>query len=275
MAHPLEILKAHAYGNDFLYVAAEAVGSHGLDPAAFARATCARHTGIGADGLILYTPDARGATMRLLNADGSPSEVSGNGVRGLAAILAEEVALPVGGTLHVTTVAGPKRLTLVSRDAAASRLVFRADMGPVEDLARTRLEAAGETFDAVTLRVGNPQCVILADTLDLPRLHRIGPALQAHTAFPDAVNVELAKVEAPDRVRILIWERGVGPTESSGTGSCASAVAAAFAGQAGRDVEVIAPGGSQRVEWDAQNTVWLTGWAEVVLRGRWLRPTPR
>ncbi len=275
MADALEILKAHAYGNDFLYVAAEAVARHGLDPAGFARATCARHTGIGADGLILYTPDAGGATMRLLNADGSPSEVSGNGLRGLAAILAEDMALPVGGTLHVTTGAGPKALTLVSRDAAAARLVFRADMGPVEDLARTRIEAAGETFDAVTLRVGNPQCVILADMLDQPRLHRIGPALQAHAAFPDAVNVELAHVEAPDRVRILIWERGVGPTESSGTGSCASAVAAAFAGQAGRDVEVIAPGGAQRVEWDAQNTVWLTGWAEIVLRGRWLRPTPR
>jgi len=273
MAQPLEILKAHAYGNDFLYVSAEAVAGHGLDPAAFARATCARPTGVGADGLILYTPDARGATMRLLNADGSPSEVSGNGLRGLGAILAEDMALPVGGVLHVRTGAGMKTLTLVSRDVAAGRLVFRADMGPVEDLARTRIDAAGETFDAVTLRVGNPQCVILADRLDEPRLHRIGPALQVHPAFPDAVNVELAHVEAADRVRILIWERGVGPTESSGTGSCASAVAASFAGGAARDVEVIAPGGSQRVEWDAQNAVWLTGWAEVVLRGRWQRPT--
>jgi diaminopimelate epimerase len=210
--------------------------------------------------------------MRLLNADGSPSEVSGNGLRGLGAILAQDGALPVGGTLHVRTGAGMKTLTLVSRDTATGRLVFRADMGPAEDLARVRLEAAGETFDAVTLRVGNPQCVILADRLDEARLHRIGPALQTHAAFPDAVNVELALVEAPDRVRILIWERGVGPTESSGTGSCASAVAAAFAGGAARDVEVTAPGGSQRVEWDARNTVWLTGWAEVVLRGRWLRP---
>jgi len=273
MADALEILKAHAYGNDFLYVSAEAVANHGLDPAAFARATCARHTGVGADGLILYTPDARGATMRLLNADGSPSEVSGNGLRGLGAILAEDAALPVGGVLNVRTGAGMKTLTLVSRDAASGRLVFRADMGPVEDLAHARIDAAGETFDAVTLRVGNPQCVILADRLDEPRLHRIGPALQTHAAFPDAVNVELVHVEAADRVRILIWERGVGPTESSGTGSCASAVAASFAGGAVRDVEVIAPGGSQRVEWDAQNTVWLTGWAEVVLRGRWLRPT--
>jgi diaminopimelate epimerase len=208
--------------------------------------------------------------MRLLNADGSPSEVSGNGLRGLAAILAEETGLAVGGTLDVATGAGPKALTLVSRDAATGRVVFRADMGPVEDLARTRLDVAGEAVDAVTLRVGNPQCVILADRLDRARLHRIGPALQVHPAFPDAVNVELAQVEAADRVRILIWERGVGPTESSGTGSCASAVAAAFAGGAARDVEVIAPGGSQRVEWDASNTVWLTGWTEIVLRGHWL-----
>jgi diaminopimelate epimerase len=272
MADAIELLKAHAYGNDFLYASAEAVARHGLDAASFARATCARHTGVGADGLILYTPTDAGATMRLLNADGSPSEVSGNGLRGLAAILAADRALAVGGTLHVTTGAGPKTLTLVARDERG-RPVFRADMGPVEDLEHVRLQAAGESFDAVRLRVGNPQCVILADRLDEARLHRIGPALQVHSAFPEAVNVELAHVEAPDRVRILIWERGVGPTQSSGTGSCASAVAAAFAGRARRDVEVVAPGGSQRVEWDAHNTVWLTGWAEVVLRGSWLRPT--
>lgn len=266
---PLEILKAHAYGNDFLYASADAVAALGLDPVALARHTCARHTGIGADGLILYTATDGGGTMRLINADGSAAEVSGNGLRGLAAILAEDAGLPIGGTLQVATAAGVKALTLVSRDALG-RPVFRADMGPVEQLARTRLDVAGEIVDAVTLRVGNPQCVILASTLDEARLHRIGPALQVHAAFPDAVNVELAVVEAPDRVRILIWERGVGPTESSGTGSCASAVAAAFAGGARRDVEVIAPGGSQRVEWDAGNTVWLTGWAEIVLRGRWL-----
>jgi diaminopimelate epimerase len=273
MAEPLEILKAHAYGNDFLYASADVVAAEGLDPAALARATCARHTGAGADGLILYTPSDRGATMRLWNADGSPSEVSGNGVRGLAAILAEDRALPVGGALEITTVVGPKTLTLTGRDDGRGRLEFRADMGPVADLARASITAAGETFDAVTLRVGNPQCILLGP-LDEARLHRIGPALQAHPHFPDAVNVELAHVEASDRVRILIWERGVGPTESSGTGSCASAVAAAFAGGAARDVEVIAPGGSQRVEWDAANTVWLTGWASIVLRGRWLARPP-
>jgi diaminopimelate epimerase len=270
VTEPIDLWKAHAYGNDFLYAPADAVAARGLDPVAFARATCARHTGVGADGLILFTHDGPQATMRLLNADGSPSEVSGNGLRGLAAIVATAIALPAGEAIVVATGAGEKRITLVEREPSG-RLLFRADMGGVEDLRRVTLDAAGERFDAVALRVGNPQCIILTDRLDEARLHRLGPALQGHPAFPDAVNVELAVVESADRVRILIWERGVGPTESSGTGSCASAVAAAAFGGASRAVDVVAPGGTQRVEWDEGGTVWLTGWAEIVLRGQWLR----
>jgi diaminopimelate epimerase len=87
--------------------------------------------------------------------------------------------------------------------------------------------------------------------------------------FPAGTNVEFAHVEAPDRVRIVIWERGVGPTKSSGTGSSASAVAAAAHGGASRDVQVIAPGGTQRVEW-REDGVYLTGWADLVLEGAWL-----
>jgi diaminopimelate epimerase len=87
--------------------------------------------------------------------------------------------------------------------------------------------------------------------------------------FPTGTNVEFAQVEARDRVRILIWERGVGPTTSSGTGSSASAVAAAAHGGAARALDVIAPGGTQRVEWQ-DDGVYLTGWAEVVLDGQWL-----
>ena len=92
--------------------------------------------------------------------------------------------------------------------------------------------------------------------------------------FPERTNVEFATVEAPGAVRILIWERGVGPTQSSGTGSCASLIAAAEFGGAARDAEVIAPGGSQRVEWH-EDSVYLTGWAEILVDGSWLRPTPR
>jgi diaminopimelate epimerase len=104
---------------------------------------------------------------------------------------------------------------------------------------------------------------------DRARFERLGPALSAHPRFPAGTNVEFAVGEAPDQVRILIWERGVGPTQASGTGACASAVAAAVAGGAGRDVSVEAPGGTQRVEWK-DDGVYLTGWAEVLFDGRWV-----
>ena len=101
-------------------------------------------------------------------------------------------------------------------------------------------------------------------------MRRLGSLLEHHEAFPEGTNVEFASVEAPDRVRILIWERGVGPTLASGTGACAAAVASAAFGGAGRDVEVIAPGGSQRVEWRPEG-LYLTGWAEVLFKGHWLK----
>lgn len=265
------LVKAHAYGNDFLYLRAEAAEACGLDPAAFARRVCERHTGIGADGLILYRETPAGASMRLVNADGSPAEVSGNGVRGLAALLARRRGLGgragAGAELVIETDAGPKRLTLVGGEGS-QRFLFRADMGPPTDVAGAVLEVAGERLEAVRLWMGNPQCVTFGP-LDEARLARLGPALQSHGAFPQGVNVELAEVVASDRIRILVWERGVGPTRSSGTGSCAAAVAAAFSGLARREVDVIAPGGSQRVEW-TDATVWLTGWAEVLCEAIWV-----
>jgi diaminopimelate epimerase len=117
--------------------------------------------------------------------------------------------------------------------------------------------------------MGNPQCIVLGPLPDAARFHRISPLLSTHATFPAGTNVEFAHVEAPDRVRILIWERGVGPTTSSGTGSSASAVAAAAHGGASREVDVIAPGGTQRVEWRSDG-VYLTGWAEVVMEGHWI-----
>ena len=121
------------------------------------------------------------------------------------------------------------------------------------------------------MRVGNPQCVLLVPELDEARLHRIGAGAPASIPrFPQAVNVELAHVESPDAVRILIWERGVGPTASSGTGSCAAGVAAAAYGGARATSKWSRPEVAQRVEWVPTGAVLLTGWAEVVLRGDWL-----
>lgn len=261
----MNLIKAHAYGNDFL-LAEERELPPDRDEPSIARAVCDRHRGIGADGLLLFTVSAadpaRGA-MRLLNADGSVSEISGNGLRCLAAWMAHGGA---SGDIAVETGAGLKRLTLLER--AGGRATFRAAMGHPTEIAREAIRVGGDAVDAITLRVGNPQCVVLGE-VSQRRLHSLAAALAVHPRFPAGTNVELATVERPDHVRILIWERGVGPTEASGTGACAAAVAAMEFGGASRDLTVESPGGAQRVEWTDAG-LFLTGWAEVVATVRWL-----
>lgn len=257
--------KAHAYGNDFLYVEQAAAAGWALDQLAVE--LCERHTGIGADGLIVYERTAEGASMRLLNADGSRAEVSGNGVRALGALLLRDDP-GAEARLTVRTEAGDKVLTRTGR--SGSRQIFRVSMGVPADLRRIHIEAGNESIDAVVLNMGNPQCVILGRLPNEERFRRLGAALERHPMFPDGTNVEFAEVSEPGTVRMLIWERGVGPTTSSGTGSCATLVAAAAFGGAARDAEVIAPGGRQRVEW-LEDSVYLTGWAEVLFDGDWLR----
>ncbi len=263
MPKGISVIKGHAYGNDFLLVPESDV--LGLDPAALARAMCHRHEGVGADGLMIYAFGTSSVSMRLFNADGSPSEVSGNGIRCLAALAVREC--PGATEVTIDTPAGLKVMEL--RERNGDTLTFRASMGAPRNIGQIALKAAGETVQAVVLSVGNPQCVLLDDPLLEARLHTLGPAIEHHRYFPDRTNVSFAKVEAPNRVRILIWERGVGPTQASGTGACGAAVAAACFGGATRDVEVISPGGSQRVEWLKDGNLYLTGWAKLVFEGSW------
>jgi diaminopimelate epimerase len=258
----VKLVKAHAFGNDFLLL--ETRLAPGSGRAALARATCDRHRGLGADGLILYS-ETTPARMDLLNADGSYSEISGNGVRCLAAWLAERSGCAPGTEIVVDTDAGAKRLRLLDR--SGTRLTFRAAMGHPEQVTLVPIDVDGVLVEAVTMRVGNPQCVVLGDVTQ-ERLHGLAAKLAVHPHFPQGTNVELAAVSHPGHVRILIWERGVGPTEASGTGACAAAVAAMTYGGAGRDVTVESPGGVQRVEW-REDGVYLTGWAEVIAECEW------
>ncbi|MEI6668257.1 MAG: diaminopimelate epimerase [Acidobacteriota bacterium] len=266
---PIRVSKAQAYGNDFLYVPVDTWDSR--DWTAIATTMCERHTGLGADGLILYQQEAgQSPRMRLLNADGSRSEISGNGVRGLAALLSwqcRQRGLTDPDQWRIDTDAGTKRLTRLARDGA--RYTFRAAMGEPELVCKRSLDVGGEPLEVVTLRVGNPQCVVLEADLDQERYRRLGPLLERHVAFPEGTNVSFARVAARDRVDILIWERGVGPTLASGTGACGAAIAAMSYGGCGRDVGVVAPGGTQRVEW-TDDGIELTGWASVVWTGEWL-----
>ena len=259
----VSVSKAHAYGNDFLLVPRRNAGD---DPARLTRALCHRHHGIGADGLILYELRERGATMALYNADGSASELSGNGLRCLAALVARAQQLEPGVIVTVDTAAGVKSLELLER--GDELYTFRAALGVPTGIRQAQIPVLGETLTASLLGMGNPQCVLLGPLPSPERFNALGPALATHAMFPAGTNVEFAHVETPDRVRILIWERGVGPTTSSGTGTAASAVAAAAHGGAARAVDVIAPGGTQRVEWE-DDGVYLTGWATLVLDGQW------
>lgn len=260
----MRVIKAHAYGNDFLIAPRATMSADARAP--IAKRLCDRHRGLGADGLITLTEHNGRFVTTLTNADGSYAEVSGNGVRCVAAWIAHEHSTRPGASLTIETDAGPKRLTLL--DNSGLRFQFKADMGPPADLGEETLDVAGQRVRVIVLRVGNPQCVVLGQATD-ERLATIASAIAVHPFFPDGTNVELADVQARDRVRILIWERGVGPTESSGTGACAAAVAAAAYGGADHAVDVIAPGGSQRVDW-TDETIWLTGWAELVAIADWL-----
>jgi diaminopimelate epimerase len=262
---PLPIRKAHAYGNDFLFAPEDRVSGRA---SGLAQELCDRHAGVGADGLILYAPFPAGARMRLFNADGSASELSGNGLRCLAAFIARAERMTPGGVVTIQTDAGTKTLELLQRDG--ERYTFRAALGPPADVRQVQIPVLDEILTASVLRMGNPQCVVLGPLPSTDRFNLFGEALATHDMFPAGTNVSFAHVEAPDRVRVLIWERGVGPTTASGTGASASAVAAAAHGGAAREVDVMAPGGTQRVEW-REDGVYLTGWAEVLFEGEWVR----
>lgn len=271
--------KSHAYGNDFLLAEHDAIGDR--DPAALTRAMCDRHAGAGADGLILYQMTPDGAVMRLHNADGGLAEVSGNGVRCLAALVlqrrAEQASADsdrndpsVSRPILIQTDAGLKSLTPIGQPGAGGRLLFRAAMGIARDVRHVTIEVAGHHIKAITLSMGNPHCVIPGLLPDDAHFRAIGAALERHEMFPEGTNVEFSEAQTPTALKILIWERGVGPTQSSGTGTCAAAVAVASFKPGDHIFDVTAPGGTQRVEC-RQDGVFLTGWAELVFEGTWAK----
>ena len=186
---------------------------------------CDRHRGIGADGLIVYSRDRRAARRCGCSTPTAAARRSrATACAASAAWLASQRGGSHGRRSTIETDAGTKRLELLASERTAG-YTFRAAMGQPEQIALEPIDVDGRTVEAVTLRVGNPQCVVLGEVTE-ERLHTLASALAVHPRFPEGTNVELATVEAPDRVRILIWERGVGPTEASGTGACAAAVAA-------------------------------------------------
>ena len=257
--------KTEAHGNDFLVVAEE----HATQtPAPLAIAMCDRLRGIGADGLILYRGKNDRFAMTLFNSDGSSAEISGNGLRCLAAYLTYS-GLATGSEIEVETGAGLLKLSALERKATTFR--FRADMGPPRDI-KTGVDIdvgiGNETITVTTLSMGNPHCVVFAAR---EALRELGPLLESHSHFPDRTNVELVDVVDRHTIKMAIWERGAGETASSGTGSSASAVASIVNAHVESPVEIHCPGGTLEVEWAEGRSVFLTGDAVVVAEGNYWR----
>jgi diaminopimelate epimerase len=269
--------KAHACGNDFLIVAEEAVAGH--DPAALARRLCQRNTGIGADGVEFFAwknesgPGAKAGRVRLYNADGSIAEISGNGTRCVAAWMAESLASQPGDTLEITTDAGLRVCRIVSvRNDGEFAVDVTTAMGVPKFVPHTLKLIDGVEVIGLEVSTGNPHFVLLVENPDFTIGHRawagLGAEICSHRDFPHHTNVEFVHIVSDREIEIRIFERGVGPTSSSGTGSSAAATAALALRRCLSPLEVVAPGGAQTVAWDGPGTeLHLTGPAALVARG--------
>jgi diaminopimelate epimerase len=269
--------KAHACGNDFLIVTEEAAA--GQDWAPLAQRLCARNTGIGADGVEFFTwtnksgPGSRSGRIRLHNADGSIAEISGNGTRCVAAWMAEQIGAKAGDNLEITTDAGPRscRINSVQREREFA-VEVSTGMGIPTFIPHTVRLATGEDITGIEVLTGNPHFVIVVDNPEFSVAGKswtaIGAEICRHQDFPHQTNVEFVSRVNESTIEIRIFERGVGPTASSGTGTSASATAALALKGCISPLTVVSPGGPQTVEWNGPgNELHLTGPAALIARG--------
>jgi diaminopimelate epimerase len=275
----MRFAKAHGLGNDFILVAEDLAPAE-LSP--WAVRLCDRHRGIGGDGVVLHARTPRGMSFRLVNADGLVGEISGNGLRCLAALA---VRNGWAAERHVvSTVVGEKAVEVSAVSPSSYRIV--TDLGPPALGSRDvpvaldpprpavvdhPLEAAGRTVRVTATSMGNPHCAVFLDEpADDALLRTLGPALEHHPFFPSRTNVEFVTVLSPTGIRVRFWERGVGYTMASGTGSASAVVASIVTGRTGRRVEAVCDGGPLEVEWPEGGGVRQTGEAEILFEGDWL-----
>ena len=277
----LPFVKMEGLGNDYVYVDVHRrdVG----DAPALARRVSDRRFGIGSDGLILVAPARSGGAVRMemYNADGSRGEMCGNGLRCVAR-LAFERGYATTTEFTVETDAGDKHVSLHLGENRDVRSVT-VDMGP-PILERARVPmlgppgrvvdeelVAGDTALRVTcVSMGNPHCVTFVSDVDAAPVTGLGPQVEHHPAFPNRVNVEFVEVLSRTEARQRTWERGSGETFACGTGACAVAVAGRLNGLFDDAVTLHLLGGDLDVRWDggAESSVWMTGPAHEVFRGR-------
>lgn len=272
-------------GNDYVYVNCFAQPIPDDIPK-LAIAVADRHFGIGGDGLILITPHddpSVDAEMRMYNADGSYSEMCGNGIRCVAKYVYDH-GICQRNQLRIAS--GGETFTLDLTLAGGKVHQVRVDMGepilsPAEipttlsandngQVVSASLEVAGEMFAATAVSMGNPHCVIFVDEATDPLVLGVGPQIETDAAFPNRVNVEFVEIKSRTHLRQRTWERGSGETFACGTGASAVCVAGVLNGLCERQVTIELLGGDLQLEWnEANNHVYMTGPAVEVFSGEW------
>jgi diaminopimelate epimerase len=279
----------HGIGNDYVYVNCfeEPMPA---DPSALAVKIADRHFGVGGDGLILICPSKiADARMRMFNADGSESEMCGNGVRCVAKYVYDHdiARKPV---LNIETGNGVLPISLEIENDRVKR--SRVDMGePILELERIPVNSRvvrrtnhchifeiPDVLDygdrkgpipAVFVSMGNPHAVIYSVPVEDDDL-RLGPTIERHRAFPNRINVHFVQVHSSGEVTMRTWERGSGITLACGTGAAAVCVAGALTGRTSRKILAHLPGGDLELEWGGDNHVYMTGPATEVFSGDWI-----
>jgi len=251
--------KASACGNDFLIIEGTAVSENHAE---FTRRMCDRHNGVGADGVEWLWP-VKGAQIeaRLINADGSEAEISGNGTRCVAAYLCAQQRRKA---FVIKTGAGLKTCTLTGRNGATYE--FETAMGVPEVGGSIAIATQFGEIDGIPVSIGNPHFVIFMNEF-WPDWQRRSAEIQRVVGFKQGINIELVIVQDKSNIDVRFYERGVGETQSSGTGSSASAVASITTGRAKSPLRVRAPGGTQEVRFEKE--VFLRGPATLICDGEY------
>jgi diaminopimelate epimerase len=256
----IPFVKASACGNDFLMID----GVHAPpDLPSFTRQICDRHNGVGADGVEwLFPAQDADIRARLINSDGSDAEISGNGTRCVAAHICSQ---SLREETRIRTGAGIKTCTLIGREGASFE--FETALGEPQIGDEFSIRVAFGEVRGIPVSMGNPHFVVFVDEF-APGWQAEAAEIGKHHDFKYGINVEFVRVRDRGNIEVRFFERGAGETQSSGTGSCASALAAIFTKRAQSPVHVHAPGGPQTVRWE--NQVFLRGPAQLICRGEFL-----